>query len=309
MMRRWPKRLLIVLVITVAACAAWWVWYSKRDYGAVFLQRKGQLLKSDRTASVSTSKTTVYDLKLISTSGLVADARMRVPNRQGKFPCVLLAAGLETGKRVIDLVEERDDMVMLAVDYGWRGEFDISTLPRFCRAMETMRGVAADAVPRMLLALEFLAQQPDVDPQRLVVVGVSYGSYLALPAAALDAKVSRLVLVQGGGEMGAVIAANTRRWQAPFSPRMTGWIGKIVLLPYQPERWIRRIAPRPVTFIASRTDPEFPVAAVEAVFAQAAQPKELVWHDTVHVAPDAAAIIAELGRVVIGQLGTTYPPR
>jgi dienelactone hydrolase len=304
MMRRWPKRLLIVLVVTVAACAVWWIWYSKRDYGAVFLQRKGQLLQSDRATAVTTPKTTVYDLKLVSASGLVADARMRVPNRQGKFPGVLLAAGLETGKRVIDLIEERDDMVMLAVDYGWRGEFDISTLPRFCRAMETIRGRAADAVPRMLLTLEFLAQQPYVDPQQLVVVGVSYGSYLALPAAALDPKVGRLILVQGGGEMGAVIAANTRRWQAPFSPRLTAWIGKIMLLPYQPELWIRRIAPRPVTFIASRTDPEFPVAAIEAVFARAARPKELVWHDTAHVAPDAAAIIAELGRVVVGQLGT-----
>jgi pimeloyl-ACP methyl ester carboxylesterase len=135
------------------------------------------------------------------------------------------------------------------------------------------------------------------------VVGVSYGSYFALPAAALELRVSRLILVQGGGELDAVIAANARRWQAPVPPRVLGWIGDTLFLPFRPERWIERIAPRRVTFIASRTDPEFPVKAVESIYARAREPKELLWHDTPHVAPDAAEIIAELSSVVLQQLG------
>jgi hypothetical protein len=312
-MRRRIKLLLVALAVVVAGCAAGW-WYASRDHGAAFLHRKGRLVHSERHAHITSSRTTVSDVLLRSDSGAVAQARMRVPHRAGPLTGLLLVVGLETGRKVIDLVEDRDDLVMLAVDYGWGDkQFDITTLPKFCRTMAELRALNADTVPRLLLGLDHLCSEPKVDPRHVMVIGVSYGSYFALPVAALDARVSRLILVQGGGELGAVLAANAGRWQAPLPPWAVAAVGETLFLPYQPERWIGRIAPRQVTFVASRTDPEFPVAAVEAVYALAGQPKQIIWHDTPHVAPDAAHIIAELSRVVLRQhLGlpsaSTPPP-
>ncbi len=291
-----------VLLLKVSAAGAVWWWYSARDYAAEFSQRRGRLVEVRRTTVHRGANTTTWDLRLTGDRGLSADARLRVPDRDGRFTGVLLAAGLETGKRVIDLIEERDDLVILAVDYGWSGEFDLTTVPKMTRTLRRLKTVTADSVPRLLLGLEQLTREPKADPDRIVVVGVSYGSYFALPAAALEPRASRLILVQGGGEISASVAANADRWQTPLPPRAAGWLGEALLLPFQPERWIGRVAPRPVTFIASRTDPQFPATVIEEVFARAGQPKELIWHDTPHVAPDAAAIIAELSRVVLEQL-------
>jgi pimeloyl-ACP methyl ester carboxylesterase len=302
-MRRWLTRLLVASISAAATCVSWWVWYSKRDYAAVFLQHKGQLGSERRTIERVTSKTTLSKIGITSDSGLRAEVRLRVPNREGKWPAVLLAVGLETGERVLDLVAERDDLVMLAVDYGWEGEFDVRTLRQTQRSLRRLKTVSSDAVPRLLLALDVLVRERTVDTNRLVVVGVSFGSYFAIPAAALDPRVSRVILVQGGGEMGAVIAASAPFWKAALPPRALATVGETMFLPLQPERWIGRVSPRRVTFIASRTDPQFPVAAVEQVYRLAGEPKELVWHDTPHVAPNAAEIIAELSRVVIEQLG------
>jgi pimeloyl-ACP methyl ester carboxylesterase len=228
---------------------------------------------------------------------------MRVPKGADKLPAVLVAAGLVTGERVIDLVGERDDMVMVAVDYGWEGEFSVRTVGETLRMLRGLKAVGDDAVPRLLLGIDALMREPTVDTNRVVIVGVSFGSYFAIPAAALDQRVSRLILVQGGGEMGSVIAASAPMWKASLPPRVLAWIGETAFRPLEPERWIGRIAPRQVTFIASRTDPQFPVAAVERVYRLSGEPKELIWHDTPHVAPKAADIIAELARVVIEQLG------
>lgn len=302
MIHRWLKRLLLPALAVTAAVAAWWYWYTSRDYGPAFLERKGQLLEQRATLERTTGRTSVYTVSLTSTSGLQARARARLPNRDGKFMAVLLAVGLETGQRVIDLLEERDDMVVLAVDYGWSDGFDITTVARLQNSLCRLRTVSNDAVPRLLLALDYLARGPKVDPQRIVVVGVSFGAYQALPATALDPRVSRLVLAEGGGEIGAVITACSPFWKSSLSPRLTGWIGRVLFAPFQPERWIRRVAPRPVTFIVSRSDPLFPVSAVAPVYARAGEPKRMVWHDTPHVAPNAAHLIADLSNAVMTEL-------
>ena len=302
-MRRWLKRLLVAGLLAGAACGVWLFWYSHRDDGAIFLKRKGQLVETRREIVSKSAVTTVTELHLRSDTGLLADVRMRAPNRPGSFPCVLLAVGLGTGQRVIELVQERDDLVMLAVDYGWREEFNVSTLREMRRTLGSLRAVSNFAVPRMLLALDFAAHDPQIDHNRIIIVGVSYGTYLALPAAALDGRVAELILVQGGGEIGATVAANAERWRAALSPRAAGALMEFLFEPFKPQRWIAGIAPRPVTFIASRTDPTLPVGAVESVFARAGEPKKLVWHDTPHVEPRAQEIIAELSRVVFEELG------
>jgi dienelactone hydrolase len=300
--RRIGWTIAVVLLLKLSAAGGFWWWYSTRDYATEFLQRRGRLVEAQRIVVNHGARTTTWDLTLLGDRGLRVNARLRVPDRDGQFTAVLLAAGLETGQRVIDLIEEQDDLVMIAMDYGWTAEFDVTTVPKMTHTLRRLKAVTAECVPKLLLGLEQLAREPKANPERIVVVGVSYGSYFALPAAALEPRVSRLILVQGGGEIGASIAANTGRWQAPLPPRAAGWLGEALLLPFQPERWIGRVAPRPVTFIASRTDPQFPAGVIEDMFARAREPKELIWHDTPHVDPDAAAIIAELSRVVLDQI-------
>jgi hypothetical protein len=302
-MSRVGRVLLLVGVGVVAVGVGVGAWNWMRDYGSLFLRRKGTLLQVRRQLVASTARTNLYELHLTSDTGLEVNARLRVPVRPGRYPALLVAAGLHTGEHVIDLVEEQDKLVLMGIDYGWKGEFELMTLPNTIRALLRFRAVSNDAVPRMLLALEALVREEAADPARLIVLGVSYGSYHGLATAALEPRVSRLILLQGGGEIGPVIAANAPLWKSPLPPGLTGWLGKTLLTAFEPARWIGRVAPRRVTFIASRHDPQFPVASVERVFALAGEPKELVWHDAQHVAPSATEIIHELTHVVLQQLG------
>jgi len=298
-MRAWEKRL---VVATLATGAGFWWWHTRRDCGPVFLARKGQLIETRRQPVAVSDNTTTVELQLRSETGLTARGRLRTPRRAGRYPAVLLAVGLHTGAKVMDLIGDYDDLVVLALDYGWDERFDVRTLPVLWRVLHRMRAVSLDAVPRQLLGLEVLAGEPAVDPARLNVVGVSYGAYIALPAAVLEPRVSRLILAQGGGAIGPTIAANAPLWDAALPPRAAGWLAEQLYAPFRPERWIGRLAPRPVTFIASRQDATLPVAAVERVFARAGEPKELLWRDLPHVGPDAEEIVAALAGAVVAEL-------
>lgn len=302
MKRRGVSRLLLLLAVAVATGAGGWNWYAHRDYGAVYRRAKGRLVTVQPQKVARTDRTTTYDLRLESDTGLQTEARIRVPNADGKFPAVVLTVGLGTGKRVVELLDETDDFVLLAVDYSWREQFDVTSLGKIVRTLGRLRTLSDASVPRLLLAVDYLAREPLVDPARISVVGVSYGTYYALPVAAVDTRVRQVILVQGGGAIAPTLTANARGWHAPGPPRLWGAVGAAVFLPFEPERWVGAITPRRVTFIASRTDPMLPAAAVTATYERAGEPRALLWHDTPHVAPHAEDIIRELSRVVLPQL-------
>jgi hypothetical protein len=262
-----------------------------------FLARKGRLVTNERRPVADSAHTTTYDLRLRSDTGLEARARLRVPNR-GRHPGVLLAVGLHTGAKALELIGDYDDLVVMAMEYDRAATFDVRTLAALWR----LRTVSLAAVPQQLLGLDALAAEPAVDLARLNVVGVSYGAYIALPAAVLEPRVSRLILAQGGAEIGATIAGNTVAWHLGLPAWWAGRLAEMLYAPFRPERWIGRLAPRPVTFIASRQDRTLPAASIERVFARAGEPKELLWRDLPHVGPDAAQSVAALAGAVVAEL-------
>ncbi len=298
----WGKRLLLATLTAGATAAGWITWHTRRDYGPVFLARKGQLVEVQRQRIAVTARTTTDELRLRSDTGLEALVRLRGPNCPGRFPGVLLAVGLHTGAQVLELIDECDDLVVAAVDYGWNEHFDVRSLRTLWSMLRRLGAVSMAAVPRQLLGLEALASDSAVDAERLSVVGVSYGAYIALPAAVLEPRVRRLILAQGGGEIGPTIAANAPHWEAAVPPRAAGRLAEALYAPFRPERWICRLSPRRVTFIASRQDVTLPAESVMRVYARAGEPKEFIWQDLPHVGPDAVRIIAALAEVVLAEL-------
>jgi hypothetical protein len=290
------------LALVMVAGAGWYTWYATRDYGAVFRRRAGRLQEAPRTLVSQSARTATYDVLLRSDRGWQMEARLRVPRRPGPHPAVLLTVGLQTGKRVVELIEDFDDLVVMALDYGWREPFAIASVPDFGRTLPRVWAASRDVVPGLLLAVELLMLEPPVDPDRVAVVGVSYGSYFALAAGALEPRVRQVFLLQGGAPIDETLAINAAFWQAPLPPRILGWLGNQLFLPFRPDRWVPRISPRAVTFVASRQDDMLPARGVERVFALAGEPRELLWVDLPHAHRDATTVIPELTKAVVPRL-------
>ncbi len=263
-----------------------------------FLDRKGEIAEMVLTPISETAATRTVDFFLRSTRGDSISGRMRIPQGKGPHPAALLCVGIETGKDIIAMIEEGEHVLLMAVDYPFEGEYDFSGWAALGTTFR-LRSMAFRTVPLLMNCLDWLFEQPTVNRSDVTVVGVSFGVFTAIPAAVVDQRVSRLVVVEGGGELSTVIAHNARRWGAPVPSWLAGWLGGAILAPFEPNKYIPHLAPRFLFMISGEGDSFFPRTSAESLFEAARQPKEIYWHTSDHAMPGDRERIRELTRIVV----------
>jgi hypothetical protein len=293
------RRLLLGVLIAIAIASIVVLRYSCRDYRTFFLAQKGQLVSAKTEEAARDSLTQTSDFTLTGSKGLTVRGRLRVPVR-GKppYPAVLVVPGLETGQLVIELLDERPEIIVMAIRYPYKGEPNFSGLSAVSTLLD-MRRTGMKTVPSLLLALDYLVSIPEVDTNDVAVATVSFGTFVGVPAAVLCPRVKRLIVVQGGGDIASVVAANARRLEMPLPPSVSGWIGQLFLFPFEPDRYIADFSPRRLFMVSSPGDLLFPDESAESLLDHAREPKEIVWYTSNHVMPGELDIIKELTDIVL----------
>ncbi|MGZ8376408.1 MAG: alpha/beta hydrolase [Gemmatirosa sp.] len=120
------------------------------------------------------------------------------------------------------------------------------------------------------LALGYLGARPEVDRERLAMVGYSMGSFLGVLVAASEPRVRALVLAAGGD-----LPDGT-----PFA--------RVVRALADPLRAVKRFDGRPLLMVHGRGDTTVTAAQAQRLFDAAQEPKELRWYDAGHYLPPRA---------------------
>lgn len=266
-----------------------------------FLDHKGSIRSMNLIYVSESEQSRTFDFQMYTTRNDSMTGRIRIPKGEGPFRAALLAVGIETGKDVIGLIEGEEDVLLMAADYPFEGDWDFSGWGALGTTVR-LRTMAVRTVPLLLLCLDWLFQQDIVDKNEVLVVSVSFGTFTGIPAAVIDTRVKQLVVVQGGGSIATVISRNARRWGAPLPGWLAGWLGSVILSPFEPTKYIPHLAPRPLLMLNGVGDTFFPQEAADALFEAAEEPKEIVWHRTAHIMPDERELIEELTRIVVKKL-------
>lgn len=204
----------------------------------------------------------------------------RVPGRlllpesgAGPFPLVLLQHGLN-GAKDAGYIEgtggpwARRGAAVATIDFPLHGE---RANPKLYELLQ--RGITephrADEPTRILVqeffrqaivdlgrALDALALLPEIDRDRIAYAAFSLGSIVGATFCASDPRPCAAAFALGGGGIG------------PDE--------------LDPARSIGNFAPRPSLFLNSKTDEVVPLAAAEALFAAARDPKERHWFEGAH---------------------------
>jgi len=160
-------------------------------------------------------------LSLDMASGRALDVRLLRPAQAGaKLPAVILLGGYRRGAGALDLVSAGRPVLLAGFDYPVElpRKLRIAEVPRLVPL--TRRGIAETREGLVALHRQ-LRQRPDVDPQRITLVGVSAGAPFATLAAA-DAGFPAVILAHGFAELPGVIQHQfARRWE----PK-AGWLGR-----------------------------------------------------------------------------------
>ncbi len=305
------KWLLILIGLLVVAGAAGLAFYDAGDWTPLFRAYKGRLISAPVTNMVTENETTMYDVELGSDKDRSVMCRVSVPEtstgKRGSWPAVILVAGMETGRKAIDILPPQKNMMVMALDYPQTVKLDFSNNMTAASSVWAAREAAMHMVSSALLAGDFVAQQPMVDKDRVVLAGIGEGAFICAAAAAADDQntFSHVVMVQAGANIGHLIQMNAKRLKLPVTPAMAGRIGEWLFKPIEPTRYIDHLAPRPLTMLNGKSDAWMPSDAAQNLFDRAREPKKLIWLKGEHATPDDKKLIADLANRILAELPQT----
>jgi predicted esterase len=204
-------------------------------------------------------------------------AVLRLPNVSEPVPAALLLHGYASRKE--DMAESAGEALLplgvasLSIDLPLHGDRADPLELRSVRDPFELAARWRTAIDEAQLALRFLAARPEIDRDRLAVIGYSLGSYLSLAVVERD-RAPRAVVLAAGGDLP----------DFPFAA--------LIRAVADPMRGVRALAGRPLLMVHGRHDRTILPAQAERLYAAAGQPKEIHWWDAGHYLPDEAVVKA-----------------
>lgn len=299
-LRRWlwlAVGLLVAGLVVVGCVAAW----TRPDFAQFEARRATMVSFAAEALRPETGGFVSQAVQVTGDNGLQVDLRvLRSAAAMEPRPLVIILGGHRTGRDAVDLLGAPGPFVVAALDYPYEGPERPRGVRQSLSAIWHGRTAFRDTPAAVWLALDWLLAQPEVDPTRVELVGVSLGVPFATLAGAEDPRFRRVWLIHGG--------ADNREWiEHNLKPRVTSDRGRKLaggLLhrlahgsALEPTHWVPRIAARPVVIIGAREDRRLPAHLVEKLHAAAGEPKELIWTDGGHVDRRPEAVRGLLGMV------------
>jgi hypothetical protein len=281
--------------------------YDAGDWTPLFRADKGKLVNAPVTDMTTVDEMTFFDVELSNDKGRHVMCRVSVPasgSKRQTWPAVVLLAGTGTGRKAVDWMPQQKNMLVIALDYPEALKLDFSNEVATFKSVWEVREAAMHMVANVLLAGEFVAAQPMVNPQRVALAGIGPGAFICAAAAAADNQhqFAYVTLLQAGAGIGNLIEANARRLKLPVPAVTAGHIGEWLFKPLEPGRYASHISPKPLTVLNGKNDAWMPASAAQKLFDQAREPKKLIWLKGERDSADDRSLLQDLANRVLIQL-------
>ncbi len=206
-------------------------------------------------------------------SGRSLQMLIRAPqDAQGRLPAVVLFGGFEGTAQILDYVKTQQPLIRASFPYPWDAPEQVG-LRQLPQILADFRQAVDDTLAGIAALTAHLRQRPDVDPDRLMIVGASAGAPFATIAGQSNA-MPGIIIVQGFGEVAEVIA---RQFDLKLVPRYGAWVRPLTWLfahaivcwmdlP-EPESYASGFtAGQQVLMVTAEADERVPAAATEALW-------------------------------------------
>jgi dienelactone hydrolase len=221
--------------------------------------------------------------------GQPVPAILGVPKDDEAFPCVIFLHGIGQDKSFHDEIAPiftEAGFAIATFDQYTRGERKLDDGANLFEEALALRRRAALTVLETRRLVDYLITRNDIDPDRIYLLGASFGAITGSTAAAFEPRIRAAVLTYGGGDFSKLFAS--REAKAALGPlhgpvaALTGYL----MAPADPVQYVADIAPRPVLLQNGEGDGIIPPSAARALQDAAAQPKKVVWYDGDHIGLD-----------------------
>lgn len=223
-------------------------------------------------------------------------------NTAGPVPAVVLLHGSHQEKEFIEEIctpFNEAGFAMVCFDQYMRGERKVRG--NFLKIAAAFRERCWKTVHDTRRLIDYLETRPDIDANRIYLVGASYGAITGTAVLAQEQRIKAAVLVVGGGNLRLLAKApEVRRelpgWLLPVAGPLLGFI----IGPADPVRHAPKVSGIPVLMQNGSKDGVVVPESGEALFAALNEPKELRWYPINH--PDREDNGAEVVRMLLDGL-------
>ncbi|HEX8833495.1 MAG TPA: acetylxylan esterase [Abditibacteriaceae bacterium] len=209
-----------------------------------------------------------------------------------KLPAVVLLHGkdgkIEDMLSIGQLLASRGyaSVIPELVGHGARREKDN---PLFVGKAQRLRDGLIETVQDVRRAVDFLQTKPEVDQQRMGLIGLSLGAMLGTITTAVDERIQTAILVVGGGGWKTILAASQESFAQSSRAQGVQEADFALLEDVDPVNFAGHISPRPVLLLNGRKDDIIPPSSAEVLFNAAKEPKKQIWFPTGHFIPPTEA--------------------
>jgi dienelactone hydrolase len=198
--------------------------------------------------------------------------RQNRPGPAGKLPAILLFGGFQEAAHVLNLVHTKEPAILASFDYPFDPprKFIFPESLKYAPALKATMHETSEGI-ETLYAL--LRKRPDVDPDRMSIVGASVGAPFAVIAAE-QARIPGLVIVHGFGKIRLTAEHQfVRKWEPKYGAlsRIPAWLLTTLAAIYldvpSPEASAENLrASQKVLMISATEDSFIPKAASESLW-------------------------------------------
>jgi uncharacterized protein len=251
-----------------------------------FFETNRQLFEYDREVSLD-----IQEVSSRIEDGLSVIEITYASPKGGRVPATLIVPQ-ETGP-FAGLVMQRSMELEFGMRYAHYGAVVIYVDPPSFRPQDTgPRGILTfteqDREEQIQLiidlrrAIDLLMARPDVDPERIAYLGVSYGGAVGGLLAGIDHRLQAYVLIVGDG---GFVTHETNPENLPmslneFSEEYKAWIDD--MWPIEPIHYVNHASPTPLLFQNAVRDQYVNVEDAIRYQDMASEPKQVIWYDSEH---------------------------
>ena len=205
-------------VLFIAGLVLFAQWYRSTDHTDNLLSARAEWFEATEWELVDSAGYRAVAFSLSDNFGRVVEGYLSFPDSSpGPLPAVLILGGHGTGARAVELVKLNRPAVLCGMNYPDIPEHRINPL-KIPSLLFSLDSLVTDAVANAFTVMDYLLHRPEVDPEKLTVLGASFGVPFAV-IAGLDSRVDGMALIYGGGDMERIIEWNLRSRIRSAPPR------------------------------------------------------------------------------------------
>jgi pimeloyl-ACP methyl ester carboxylesterase len=260
----------------------------------------------------------------VSADGQTVPALFAVPTGRKPRGCLMYQGGFGQTREEAPGVRKGAAALGLATftidprDAGSRG--GVTQALAAIKKPESLLAMVLGTVADLRMGLDYLQSRPECR-DNIAYLGTSFGAVVGALFAGQDPRLKAVVLTSLGSTFKqGILVTSAAAQRLPGVPVMVpGAAADPALLahaadllsPYDPVKWVGKIAPRPVMLINGRSDPIVtPIDALE-VAAAARDPKTVIYfnggHDPFASGPDAQRVSSQVAKFLSRNLGLPAP--